>query len=179
MRKMDEFGGNWITTYTGKKFHYLEPRPEEIDIRDIAHALSLKVRYCGHCLQFYSVGEHSMRVADLLPKALQLEGLLHDAAEAYMPDVPRPIKYRFGLKEFEDKIEEVIRVRFGLVKSPLVKEADNVLLATEARDLMPNMDGWAELPLPLSDKIRPFSSDMRLVEEVFLAKFELYWGGRQ
>lgn len=153
---MNEFDENFIETYTGKKFHYLDPKPEEIDIIDIAHALSLKCRFNGHVREFYSVAEHCIRVANIVPKRLRLGALLHDAAEAYMPDVPRPIKIHFGLREFEDVIQNMIDEKFGMSSRSLrIKEADDILIATEARDLMPNMDGWMELPKPLEQKIVP------------------------
>jgi len=81
---MNEYDGHWVNTYTGKHFHYLDPQPEEIDIIDIAHSLSLTCRYGGHCKQFYSVGDHSIRVAEIVPDELKLRALLHDAAEAYL-----------------------------------------------------------------------------------------------
>lgn len=170
----DEYGDNWVTTFTGKKFHYLKPTPDEVDIRDIAHALSLKVRFSGHCLRFYSVGEHSLRVAEILPEELQLGGLLHDAAEAYIPDIPRPIKVHFGLGKAEEVIFKVISEKFGLVKSPLIKVADNILLATEARDLMPNMEGWAKLPEPLRGRIIPRHKP-HTVEIAFLHRFKMLY----
>jgi len=95
---------NFITTYTGKKFHYLNPSLGEVDIIDIAHHLSLKCRFIGACKQFYSVAEHCVRVSYILSPELQLSGLLHDATEAYIPDIPRPIKIHFGLRVVEDVI---------------------------------------------------------------------------
>ena len=172
---MNEYEGDFITTYRGKQFHYLKPAEGEIDIRDIAHALSLKCRFAGHCKVFYSVAEHSIRVADALPPELRLGGLLHDATEAYMPDIPRPIKESFGLREYEDTLMEVISRKYKFHPSnATIKETDNILIATEARDLMTNMDGWAELPEPLKDKIIPVSS--WLAEIAFLARFNLYTG---
>lgn len=167
----NEYKDNWITTFTGRQFHYLNPSPDEVDIRDIAHALSLKVRFSGHCLRFYSVAEHCLRVAEILPEGLQLSGLLHDAAEAYIPDIPRPIKEHYGLREAEDKILKVILEKFGLVEHPLIREADDVILATEARDLMANMDGWAKLPKPLRDRIIPRHKP-HTVEIAFLHRFK-------
>lgn len=172
---MSEYDDNWITTYTGKKFHYLDPKPEEIDIRDIAHALSLKTRFSGHCITFYSVADHSIRVAEILPDELQLSGLLHDAAEAYIPDIPRPLKEHFGLRKAEDKILKVIYNKFGVTDSPEIHDADDVLIATEARDLMPNMDGWATLPDPLEQEIKPMTP--RKAEIRFLYRFTMYKEG--
>ena len=152
---MSEYEENFITTYTGRQFHYLEPVVDEIDIVDIAHSLSLKCRFAGHCRVFYSVAEHSIRVAKILPDELKLSGLLHDAAEAYLPDIARPQKIKFGIKILEDKIMEVIYTKYGTISSPNIKEADDILLATEARDLMKNTDGWRKIPKPLPDTIHP------------------------
>lgn len=173
---MNEYGGHWITTYTGKKFHFLDPQPEEIDIVDIAHHLSLVCRFAGACREFYSVAEHSMRMAEIVPQEYRLHTLLHDASEAYLPDLPRPEKAEIPrFKLIENIILEAIFQKFvpiyqqGIVE---VKQADNILLATEARDLMANMDDWAELPKPLEDRIKPISS--RLAEVAFLCKFRRY-----
>jgi hypothetical protein len=172
---MTEYDEDFITTYTGIKFHYLEPKVEEVDIWDITHALSLKCRFGGHCRDFYLVAEHSIHVAHLLPPELKLCGLLHDATEAYMPDVPRPIKLRFGLKEYEDTIFKVIAKKFGIWIGPEVKEADDILLATESRDLLANTDGWAGLPEPLRMKINPIPSSF--AESRFLVEYTTYTGG--
>ncbi len=163
MNRPNEFGGHWIMTYTGKKFHFLDPQPEEIDIVDIAHALSLTCRFGGQCREFYSVAEHSIRMAEIVPQEYKLHALLHDASEAYLPDLPRPEKAELPqFKSMEQLILNSIYDKFitdenGWNKG-IIKEADNILLATEARDLMDNMDDWALLPQPLSGKIYPMSS---------------------
>ncbi len=168
---MSEYDENWMTTYTGKKFHYLNPQPDEIDIRDIAHHLSLICRFTGASRIFYSVAEHSVRVAGLLPKELQLAGLLHDAAEAYINDISRPVKYAHKLEETEKGITLAINKKFGLeTHIALIKEMDSKMLATEARDLLSNTDGWAKLPEPLSEIIIPWTSD--LAERSFLSTFD-------
>ena len=89
---MSERVGDWIQTMSGVIFYPLDPRPEEIRIEDIAHALSHQCRFAGHCREFYSVAEHSVRVSRELPQEFMLWGLLHDASEAYLVDLPRPIK---------------------------------------------------------------------------------------
>ena len=173
---MDEYEGEWITTYTGKKFHFRKPAVEEIDIIDIAHHLSLLCRFTGAVREFYSVAEHSVRVSLLVPKELRLSALLHDAAEAYINDISRPVKYTHKLEETEKIITEAINFKFCINSyAPEIKEADNILIATEARDLMPTMDNWHELPEPLEDKIVPTTS--KHSEMVFLDFFGIL-GGR-
>ncbi len=155
---MNEYNGHWITTYTGKKFHYLDPQRDEVDIRDIAHALALTCRFGGHCGGYYSVAEHSIRVANIVRQGVKLHALLHDAGEAYCPDIPRPIKYDYPvMKELDESISQSVMTILG-VRSydfPEIREADSTLLATEARDLMHNTNDWGELPPPLKEHIKP------------------------
>ncbi len=153
-----------IQTYTGRQFRPLAPVADDIDIRDIAHALSLICRYTGHCRCFYSVAEHSVRVARQLPPPLQLWGLLHDAPEAYLSDLCRPLKHcpGFGEKyrEAEQRLMTAITYRFGLqMPEPLeVKQMDNRLLFTEQRDLMGRqVKPWRDPVPPLSEIIDPWS----------------------
>ena len=175
---MNEYEGHWIETYTGRKFHFLAPRVEEIDIRDIAHALSLTCRYGGHCRVFYSVAEHSIRVAEIVPEECKLLALLHDAAEAYLVDLPRPIKHILSdYKGIEDATTSIIWRKFvgdwTAIQEYTIKQADNVLIATEARDLMVNTTDWEELPEPLPGRIDPYRCH-DIIEDFFLAKFREY-----
>lgn len=134
----------WTQTFSGRQFWPLDPREEDIDIIDIAHALAMKCRYTGHCSSFYSVGQHSVHVAEIVAwtnPELALTALLHDAAEAYIADVARPVKSSITqLAEIEHRLEVVVANRFGLVFPfpEIIKTADNIMLATERRDLMPN-----------------------------------------
>jgi hypothetical protein len=91
--------GGYLNTYTGKKFEYTYPQPEQIDIRDIAHALSHLCRFNGHTNMFYSVAQHSLLVSEKLPGSAEdkLGALLHDAAEAYVCDIPSPLKPMLGV----------------------------------------------------------------------------------
>ena len=77
--------GNWMQTFTGRQFWPADPRADEIDIRDIAHALSMQCRYAGHCTQFYSVAEHCVLLANAIPEQ-KLWALLHDASAGTMPE---------------------------------------------------------------------------------------------
>ena len=131
MRTLPE---RYLSTYTGKKFFPFDPRPEQICIEDIAHGLSMLCRFSGQCPYFYSVAEHSIYLVHFLPDNLQLEGLLHDASEAYLADLPRPVKA--GLPEYkaiEARVERVIAEKFGLPfpMAPEVKAADQALLKHE------------------------------------------------
>lgn len=136
--------GGWIQTFTGRAFYPLDPNPADIVIEDIAHALSNMCRYTGHCREFYSVAEHSVRMARQLldngwPDDVVLWGLLHDASEAYLVDVPRPIKSSLiGYREMEARVMTAVAERFRLPwpQPDVVSKADLRMLATEFRDLM-------------------------------------------
>lgn len=130
----------WMLTRSGRRFDPIDPRPEMIDLLDIAHGLSQECRYAGQCRLFYSVAQHSVLVSEIVPHEIAFEALLHDATEAYIKDIPRPIKVLLpDYRQLEAKVDAAIRLRFGLPvqPSPEVKHADLVLLATERRDLMP------------------------------------------
>lgn len=156
-RKPKQFVGDGvILTYTGVYVDPLNLDPETVKIRDIAHALAHQCRYSGHTRRFYSVAQHSVlcaiRVAELGGDVeLQLEALLHDAQEAYLQDMPRPLKEspRFGqpYRAAERRAEKVIRGLYGLPKnmSDMVKLVDVQLLKVERRDLMPAAGNWKVL----------------------------------
>src|SRR5690242_11754504 len=84
--------GDWMQTYTGRRFWPLDPRVDDIDIGDIAHHLSLVCRFAGACREFYSVAQHCVGVSYVCDPKDALWGLLHDAAEAYVGDMVRPLK---------------------------------------------------------------------------------------
>jgi uncharacterized protein len=168
----------WINTHRGEKFYPLEPTFGTIHIEDIAAALSKLCRFCGHTKKFYSVAQHSVLVSRLCDAADAKHGLLHDAAEAYVNDLARPLKRHpmlEGYVEAERNLQGVIFNRFGLMAAmpPSVKEADNRLVLTEARQLLPNLHpdwckDWAFVPyetlgiIPLSPEI---------AETMFLQRF--------
>lgn len=130
----------WILTASGRHFDFADPQPHQIEILDIAQALSNECRYAGHTKVFYSVAQHSVMVSRIVPREHALEGLLHDAAEAYAKDIPSPLKALLAdYRDVEDRVDAAIRERFGLPPScsDVVKRADLVMLATERRDLMP------------------------------------------
>lgn len=177
--------GDWMQTFTGRQFWPIDPRPEDIDIVDIAHALSHLCRFAGHVRAFYSVADHCVRVSRLASphdRMLALAGLLHDATEAYVVDVPRPLK-RFlpGYAEIEARVARCVEVRFdletGILDHAAVKGWDETLLATEARDLMGGETAgkWYLRAQPLLERIEPLSTLQ--AREMFLARFEEL-GGR-
>lgn len=112
----------WIQTYTGRKFWPLQARPEDVHIEDIAHGLSNLCRFAGQVREFYSVAQHSWHVADYLrtngaTPLLQLAGLLHDGTEAYMVDIPRPVKHipeMQGYRDAEDRLGVTVYDAFGV-----------------------------------------------------------------
>lgn len=133
--------GDWMQTHSGVQFWPLDPRPDEVRLEDIAWSLSNQCRYAGHCAFFYSVAQHSVMVAEMVPPELAKVALLHDAAEAYLVDLPRPVKRMMpDYRAAEDVVWRAIAARFGLpIDIPAaVKAADEDALATEAPVLMPN-----------------------------------------
>jgi hypothetical protein len=150
---------DWITTYSGHPFFPLEPSADDVRIADIAHSLSLLCRFAGHTRTFYSVAQHSVLVSMIVGEAFAPWGLLHDASEAYLCDITRPVKHQAaldGYRQLEARVQAAIYERFGLsVDEPAcVKEADTLVLLTEQRDLMAMPDGWSlrgrpTLPFPI------------------------------
>jgi 5'-nucleotidase len=175
--------GPFIQTVSGRRFNPLDPDPDEIDIGDIATALSNQCRFGGHCRVFYSVAQHSCLIADLVEergagREAALWALLHDASEAYLLDLPHPIKHRSELgrlyAEAEGGLQEAICRRFGLPVQapPIVKEIDRALLATERREVAsvawhwPELDGFEPLDLTIEAWLP------ERAREEFLARYE-------
>ena len=176
-----------IQTFTGKKFYPLAPRAEDICIEDIARALSMKCRFGGHAKMFYSVAQHCVLVSELLEPSTEstlLWGLLHDAAEAYLPDFAAPIKeffYAFYgeasyyISSLEHQINYCIQKALDIPPQSfnhhLIKKADLIALATERHQLMSEGFEWEGLagiyPAPI--KINPLSP--YLAEDLFLKRF--------
>ena len=163
---MNQRKGDWFHTYSGKQFYPLDPRVDDICIRDIAHHLSLVCRFGGAVRAHYSVAQHSLMVADILPQHLKLQGLLHDATEAYVGDMVRPLKQ--SMPEYckvEKSIWDAIVKKFSLPVEISVRDmgeikwADNTALMTEKRDLLLHFPhDWSVKESPLSNPIVPMSS---------------------
>lgn len=170
--------GGWIMTFGGRRFWPLDPRPNEIDIVDIAHALGNVCRYNGHCRETYSVAQHSVLVARLLiaegREDLALTGLLHDAAEAYLADVPSPVKpFLADWGRLERGVERCVAARFGLPWPwpEAVHAADKAVLAAEGLALMSDAGHWRSLAVPPADiEIVPWGA--RAAKARFLVEFE-------
>jgi len=135
----------YILTHSGRHFDFANPTTDMVCIEDIATALAKECRYGGHCRGHYSVAQHSWLCANVVPEEYALEALLHDATEAYCKDLPRPLKRMLpGYAEVEERVDIVIRLKFALPveHSAIVKEADNRMLLTEQRDIMPPSEQW-------------------------------------
>lgn len=160
---------------SGIDFALDRPNPDQIDIQDIAHALSHICRFTGHTRWFYSVAQHSVLVSRIVPRELALQGLLHDATEAYVGDVAAPLKAMLpDYRALEARVEAAVAERFGLPVGmhEKVRHADLVLLATEKRDLMPSTaEPW---PVELSHRALPYRIDPLEPEharELFMLRF--------
>ena len=168
--------GSWILTASGRHIDLMAPCPDELAIEDIALGLSRECRFSGQTREFYSVAHHSILASRIVPDTFALEALLHDATEAYLRDIPYPLKRLVPeYSRIEKVLDRVIRLRFGLPEepSPEIHRADRVLLATEKRDLMPE-DSF-EWPIlegvePLPDRIEPWTSARAM--GMFLRRFE-------
>lgn len=179
---MDRRHGGFIETTTGRAFYPLDPRPEDIDIIDIATALSRQCRFAGHGAYPWSVAAHSLQVMDLVPEEFKPWALLHDASEAYLVDIPRPLKNCAGMGFYrmaEDDLMACICTRFGLPLTcpQVVKDADKAILWYEARDLFGEpMAEWWDKWIPFAEMfpskgvvIEPLAPE--IAKKRFLAEF--------
>ena len=177
--------GPYIQTFTGKRFYPLDIRPRDIDIVDIAHALSLQCRFAGHVRWHYSVGQHSVLVSHEMARMdsspsytkylehWEMMGLLHDASEAYLVDIPRPIKLitDFSVyRDIEKRVQRVIYEKYiGRWNEPeQLNVADNLLLAKEAFSLMDNPRWCHDMPKSAQRITR---MEPQKVEKAFLKRF--------
>lgn len=143
-------GSNYISTAGGRQYHFAAPTPAMIHIEDIAHALSMQCRFTGHCRRFYSVAEHSVLLSHIVPREYAKIGLLHDATEAYVGDVARPLKNM--LPQYQD-VEMLAAMAIGeafgipFVMPRAIKDADMAMLKAEVVAMLPEHCA-AELDLP-------------------------------
>ena len=172
---MDSFDG-FIGTFSGLRFWPLLPNPDDILIADIAHALAHQCRFGGHASKFYSVAEHSVHVSKLCRPEDALWGLLHDASEAYLVDLPRPLKQLpefAAYREAERRLQRAVAVRFGLPpdQPASVTEADDTMLWTEAHSLLDSaaveVVRDTRPPFEITDPLLPVEA-----ERLFLSRFK-------
>jgi hypothetical protein len=172
---------SWITTYTGIHFDFLNPTVSMLRIEDIAHALARLCRFNGHCKSFYSVAEHSVHVAYTLSRKgapnddIRL-GLMHDAAEAYVGDVPTPLKRLLpAYANIEKRVQEVIAEKFNLSTSAWdsVSRIDHAIFYAEAKVMLPEPppkpEDLPEIEAPI-EGWNPVSAEKR-----FMAAFERWF----
>lgn len=193
--------GDWMTTFTGRQFWPMDPRSDEVDILDIAHSLSLVCRFGGHCLYHYSVAQHSILTALVVDKTdsdcpyidgtefvslsknkLALSALLHDASEAYIGDLIRPVKRSLpspGIAEIESRLTAAIFQRFNIPYPALgvVGWADEVMLREEHRQVLNDGREW-QVDSVDGPQIEITKWTPEFAMERFLAMFKEY-GGRE
>lgn len=173
---VDQRRGDWIQTYSGRRFWPLDPRTEDVCLDDIAHALSNLCRFTGHVKTFYSVAQHCVLASRAVHPDVAMLALLHDAAEAYLGDIARPWK-RF-LHVHADGLHEPLRQVEGTLLATIlnafmvpaeflplslwqeVERIDLVMLATEKRDLLGAGPKWQheyDGHEPLPERISPWT----------------------
>lgn len=167
-------------TFSGKSYDFLDPKPEQIDIQDIAHALSMTCRYNGHSAEFCSVAEHSVLVSCLIEAyepTYTFEALMHDAAEAYVGDVITPLKRLLpDFQAIELLCEETIEQKFSLALDwrEKTKAADRLAYNIERLNLFPHLvDAHPEWEVP--ERLRntkPYCLPPEKAESLFLTRYE-------
>ena len=155
----------YITTHSGQKFSLIDPQPEDVHIKDVAHHLGRICRFNGAVHTFYSVAQHSVFVSSLVEDQIKFTALLHDAGEAYYGDMSSPFK--MAMQELVgsrwdvilDRIDRVIKVSFNLKFTDCseIRLSDRIAMATEIRDLTYwNLENMAlTLPTPDPTKLNP------------------------
>jgi hypothetical protein len=174
--------GDWLQTYSGRRFWPFDPRPEDVCLEDVAHALAMQCRYGGHCRRFYSVAEHSVLMAYKAPEPLKRWALLHDGSEAYIQDMNRSIKKGFpAYKMVERPVQRAVYQHFGMDpdgEPPEIKTLDmRIVLDERAHNMTPTDDVWQDY-----DGLEPLGApiqfwDPQKAEEMFLRNFRILFGG--
>ena len=163
--------GPYLQTVSGRRVNPFDPDPDQIDIGDIGRALANQCRFGGHCRVFYSVAQHSVIVSEIVERRGGdvedvFAALMHDASEAYLGDMPHPVKHRSPLgaafRAAEEHLERALRDRFGIrADVPEIKRADRAVLATERRAFSAESWHWPELDgvEPLDLELEAWSPD--------------------
>lgn len=170
---------NWLGTNGGRQIDLLNPDPDQIHIEDIAIGLANVCRFGGQLHTWYSVAEHCIHVADLLPPEEQLAGLLHDAAEAYICDIPTPLKRELGFvyTDIENRVAAAIGTKFGVelvTLSPAVMQADRMMVVSERDAFQTKPQDWGpayETSLRYPRLCRRFGLPMD-AQEAYLKRFD-------
>lgn len=173
--------GDWIQTFSGRAFFPMDPRAEDIDILDISHALAHLCRFGGHARRFYSVGEHCVLLSRQVSAENALWALLHDASEAYLLDLPRPIKRTLpDYRAAEARIMAIIAAKFGLAEEEPeeVRRADHRILTDEARQAM------TAPPMPWATETEPFGVTLKfwspkMAKRKFIERYLMLTAPRQ
>lgn len=182
--------GFFLQTYSGHSFEPKSGKLSQVDVRDIAHALSNLCRYSGQCRKFYSVAEHSVLVSRIIrcmwPDDVESRwaGLLHDATEAYVGDITTPLKILLPkFIEVEDSlamdIAKVFKIKWSKQTHSRVKIADMIALSTEARKLFADVSDWDSIKLydPRPDLVSenfPVAQDV--AKKMFMREFKKIQG---
>ena len=141
---------NSIMTSSGKYFNFIDTEPDMFDIEDIAHSLSMQCRFGGHIPRFYSVAQHSVLCSQIIEPEYALGALLHDTSEAYLMDIPTPLKNLLPeYKSMEDRLMRVAANKYGFEYplNPSVKAVDSKMLNIEFNGVMlgdENFDCWTQ-----------------------------------
>jgi hypothetical protein len=174
MTEINDFNrGDWMATFTGRRYYPLHPRRDEVFIEDIGHHLSLQCRYAGACKDFYSTAEHSYWLSTVCEE--ELKALLHDTPEAYLSDIVRPLKHtpEFDFyREVEYKNELIIASAFGFedFHSDEIKAKDTRIIADEVAVLFDSLpEGWYLPVEPLGITIQCWSP--KVAEQKFLERY--------
>ena len=175
--------GYYIRTVSARKLYWDHVEDHDYSIADIAHATAARVRWTGHVKRvkghFWSIGQHSCLVHDIVAAmktatvSKRKQALIHDAAEAYMPDFPSPLKWWMRscgndeLFKLENRVDAAICKHFDIQYpwAPEIKEADLVALATENRDFMPDASVERNfMPAPMRKKLVPWGTERTMRE---------------
>lgn len=177
---MSELRTSFIETASGIAFYPYQPKTDQININDISHALSHLCRFGGHSKFFYSVAQHSILVSEYLKREgrsplIQLYGLLHDASEGYLVDLPSPLKKGMpDYVEIEKGLQMIIWDALGIPVpsdeiNKVIKDVDVLFQNYEANILLP-VAAWADKSVSIKQlEIR--EEKMSDVRTKFLARF--------